>query len=121
MYCAYLDVPGERTDLETLDEFVLRAESFDVFFGLYAPEPVGAVVFDGPFIHAAVAPQVRGRWLPVFQQCLDYGLKHYGQVISRVHPTHHAMRSMIRTLGFTFNGRDDEGFELYTRNAPWAE
>lgn len=69
----------------TFDELNTRLERSGLFFGLYDPEPVGAVVFEGPEMHVAIKERARGKALPAVHRCIDYALARIPFVVTILH------------------------------------
>ena len=114
MYDAYRDEPGVQQ--ESFNQFSQRLKKIDLFWGIYDPAPVGAVIYEGPFIHAAVLPKARGKWAQAFIHCLRYLLDRVPLVVSKVHPDHYLMKRLLPAFGFMKAPKNDyDGYEIYVR------
>lgn len=115
MYEAYRDAPGEKFD-ESVDAFCDRAMAFGAFIGFYDPKPVGAMIFDGPYLHIGLLPEARRKCGPAFTHWMKWAQKRIPIIIARVHPDNGYTRNCVLRLGFKRAERDDaDGFQIYVR------
>lgn len=85
---------------ETFEQFCERTKDQD-WRSLYAKgEPAGAVIFEGPQVHAAVLRKHRGRCMVAILACLRQKLTENGILFAPVHPKNHTVCNVLDRLGF---------------------
>lgn len=102
---AYYDALGER-ELGFLknisfEEFKPRLVNAGLFFGLYDPEPVGAVFFEGPEFHVALKPQARGKSDAALLRIADYALERIPFIVAIVNKDNMPALTKLRRHGFS--------------------
>lgn len=118
---AYFDALGERElgflNNISFEEFRPRLVNAGLFFGLYDPEPVGAVFFEGPEFHVALKPQARGKADEALLRIADYALERIPFIVAIVNKDN--TPAMIKLLRHGFTEFQQRGDALYlVRYAP---
>lgn len=82
------------------------------FFGIYDPEPVGAIVLDGPIIHVSVVERMRGKIGRAVKKIVHMALNDYGVVIAPIEAGNDKAIRLAEGLGLTL-AKSENGILFY--------
>ena len=105
LHVAYGSAEGRLGGM-TFDEFSKATESWDVEPVEVDGQLVGAVLMNGPEIHACIKPEGFGRWLTrrVLRNTLRKTLLKHGEAVTRVTEGNAIGEHFVSRLGFKKEG-----------------
>ena len=86
-----------------------------IFFGIYDPDPVGALVFELPYVHVGVKPEARGRIGFALKAAMNQVLQVAPMLIAPIAPSNRRAIRLAEGLGFEFM------FEHQNRRYYWRK
>lgn len=102
MHEAHRGEPSFEERKESFLAFTKGVRKADMFFGIFDKfGPVGAVVFMGEFVHAAVLPRARKKLAhAAMRQCVDTALTRIPRAVARFREDNVGARKLAQAMGF---------------------
>lgn len=113
--CAYESCKNRFSEKMTLEEFKKLVIEWDIFPVIVDDMVVGAILTNGPEIHACIKPIGFGRWLLKKELLiLNSIIDKYGFAITKVKKGNSIGRSFVERLGFFLDSMHED-IEIYKR------
>lgn len=117
LLAAYESLRG-RTNI-SYDEFVEQVNGWNVEPVLVGGEVVGAILVNGPEIHACIKPEGFRRWFRKQQMhILDSTIEKHGYAMTRVMQGNEIGKRFVERLGFTESHIEGNAV-IYTKVKQW--
>lgn len=92
----------------TLDHFASKSARFNFLPVTVRGECVGAIIYSGHEVHAAIQPEARGRWFGKrVSRWLSDRLHQYGKLTTKVVTGYRMGHAFAHRLGFVICGKSD--------------